>query len=52
MLCVFTEIFPPDNWPTKGEVTFESVSLSYDTTLDYVVTDFYLHIRNREKELH
>ena len=48
----FTEIVPPDNWPATGEVMFESVSLSYDTTLDPVVTDFNLHIRSGEKVLH
>ena len=46
-VCV-TEIVPPDDWPAKGEVTFESVSLSYDTTLEPVVTDFSLHVHGGE----
>ncbi|KAK2172179.1 hypothetical protein NP493_981g02005 [Ridgeia piscesae] len=46
-VCV-TEIVPPDEWPAKGEVTFESVSLSYDATLEPVVTDFNLHVHGGE----
>ncbi|XP_078691150.1 ATP-binding cassette sub-family C member 9-like isoform X2 [Branchiostoma floridae x Branchiostoma belcheri] len=32
-------VIPDDNWPSKGEVTFEGVSVRYDKTLDPVLTD-------------
>eukprot|EP00058_Branchiostoma_floridae_P010039 XP_002595527.1 hypothetical protein BRAFLDRAFT_118956 [Branchiostoma floridae] len=32
-------VIPDDNWPSKGEVTFEDVSVRYDKTLDPVLTD-------------
>ncbi|XP_066291928.1 ATP-binding cassette sub-family C member 9-like [Branchiostoma lanceolatum] len=32
-------VIPDDNWPSKGEVSFEGVSVRYDKTLDPVLTD-------------
>ncbi|XP_078610721.1 ATP-binding cassette sub-family C member 9-like isoform X2 [Branchiostoma floridae x Branchiostoma japonicum] len=32
-------VIPDDNWPSKGEVTFEDVSVRYDKTLGPVLTD-------------
>ncbi|XP_035695292.1 ATP-binding cassette sub-family C member 9-like isoform X1 [Branchiostoma floridae] len=42
-------VIPDDNWPSKGEVSFENVSVRYDKTLDPVLTDVSATIEAGEK---
>lgn len=39
----------PDNWPSKGEITFDNVSLSYDTDGDPVISQLTLKIPAGQK---
>ncbi|CAF0837577.1 unnamed protein product [Brachionus calyciflorus] len=39
----------PINWPTKGEIKFENVSLNYDKNLPSVLKEISLNIRPAEK---
>lgn len=39
----------PVNWPNKGEITFETVSLNYDKKLPSVLKGISLNIRPGEK---
>lgn len=43
------KINPPINWPTSGEIKFDTVSLNYDKNLPSVLKGISLEIRPGEK---
>ncbi|KAG8232068.1 hypothetical protein J437_LFUL011614 [Ladona fulva] len=39
----------PKNWPSKGDIVFEGVTLTYDKARDPVITNLNLHIHTGQK---